>query len=526
MIGRWCMLFLLCVQGLLCAQSPTLRIISRQGVETTAAAVGDVCTVDITIPEHVDARSIAVAGLTQEELLQRQDSMRTSIINGVRTQQRSIGYRIQCETEGRRTIGPARMMTPQGELLSNAVDLTVHAVVASSQQHTVKAFWSVPKKNFYTGQGIPYQLKFLYNDTHIRNIHPAPFSMPDGTLEAQSTVAGVETIQGVTYHTLTWHGIVYPTTKTSFTLPRVTIVYDMPMNQHDDFGWGAMFSLFTSQQAHVIAPALTIVQKELPSHGGPIAGIGSLSRVDLKVSTTTRPAHEPLVVTLAGYGTVEPKSFQAPTLKMADGMQWYPSQFRIKPEGFEQEYVVVASQEGNVTIPEQTITFFDPEKEVYQDVVTQAVSLTITPGKPLQEGVREQDIPEVAAAQRQEVAVHEPSQEPLLPWYWYVCLLLAPVIIRVGSRPARWLQKIVRERRNWNRVVRAVVYAASRQDGYGVYQALERVGTESGMYARMMQHPRARILWEQVEAGAFGKAPCIELHAARELLSLVQKLRK
>jgi len=551
MIGNALLFLLLTITHSLHAAGAELRITARSGTQLSSVAVGTVCSVELTIPADTPLRgNISIEGIDRSEILGQQESMRTFVHNGVRTQERIIGCQVRFLTEGKRRIGPARVATDTGELVSNSLTLLVEqASQKTSGADEVKAQWQLPATDCYKGQGISYQLQFLYTNADIQNIHPLPIDIPDCRLEQQDAVAGITKIAGRTYHTMTWQGIIYPKKEGLFTVPAATISYQVP--QHEAGGqphWFSFISMFSGAQVeHATAPAVKLKIKPLPPHHAPVAGIGEIESVDLVVASATIVAGEPLVATLRIVGAVAQDSYQPPILQLPEDMQVYPSKAKYHEQAGSnvvQEYILQAHKDGPVTIPAQEITFFNPTLEKYQTHRTQPFELLVMPSNRVAENDDTLTLATTQSGVVQErlVAVAEPQQ--LLPLWLFLLLMVVPIVVRFAYSYVKnllWGCVIYARQRWWLlSAKRSVGRAYEQHDNYKIYKVLYDVAlklTEKttltddsalhflrtrGLHEGEIE--RWKHLWEVFVAGAFGGTGSIDRALVAEFFVISNKL--
>lgn len=535
-----------CILGVAHVAAMQLRVVSAQGTPLKKVAAGAPCLVELVIPSSAELKQRPVIpGLEKVAVLRTQESSQIFIVNGKQRQEKTLGYYVRFSEPGTYALGPVRVSTAQGELVSNQLAVTVEeaASTASDQhEHTAFARWQFEKKSAYVGEAIPFSLKFYYTNNDITALEPVPFSLPDARLVVQEAgVGSFETVGGVTYQVREWRGQVYVHKAGEFSAPPVTFEYAEPNRQQDDrFGFMFMQLLGGSLlRKQLQAPGKKLMIKNMPVTTETIAGVGVISGLQAELTAQSAQAGAPVKFTLSVTGKADMEGLAAPALTVPDAIKAYFSRATVSPQtqqGVQTktwEYVIQGLAAGAQTIPAQKLVFFNPEKESYEAFTTQPVTLEISgsietqvaeeTGTIAETPVQEQGIPEEAKA------VILPEQTLLidtgaLPWIWFWVLMLLILSARIKKK------KLVHYGSAWKDYLkkRWVLYrmrmSLKKADAYTMYrvmrQGTEKIYGEFPVFLEPAKEWHAR--WDSLTAAAFSDNNRAELAAAEDILRMIR----
>src|SRR5207302_110904 len=122
-----------------------------------------------------------IDGLAADQIISQQTGRQIFINNGRTTEERTMGYLITFPKVGTYTIGPARVQTAQGEMLSNRIVVKVQdpVEVAQHEKKLVDAAWHCGKEEAYLLEPVPYTLTFYYTDNAVEKVQIQPLDMHD-----------------------------------------------------------------------------------------------------------------------------------------------------------------------------------------------------------------------------------------------------------------------------------------------------------------------------------------------------------
>jgi len=548
-IGNICIvLFIACVTTI-AAQNNTLqlRIASERASSIQQAYAGVPFFVEVVATGNFELpQRLTIAGLKQNNILHQQQSTQMSVVNGVRSQEKKLSYLVRFDHPQQIQLGPLEVVTAQGTVRSNVLDLTVQDAsqynpaqdeqqvnfVANKGQRGAKnvqqadefAMWSIEKKGVYVGQAIPYKLRFYYTDPDITGVAIAPITIPKARMVPDPQVhRGTEVRNKVSYQFLEWSGVIYPQQAGALVLPRVVFEYTKPQASDHISSWGNVMGLlsgFLSREQR-IAESVRVTIKPLPVYHGSstVMGVGTISHIDFTMPVQKGAQGDPLVGTLVIDGNFDTQALTAPSLIMPqedgkDIFKVYSSQARAQgtfPK-FTQtfEYIIQGLQTGNWQIPDQAFTFFNPDLEEYQTFTTPSYAVEITPGKLPVAKPEEVEAEEMADCNPMvDATVHAvqlPWTRKTIPFVWFVLGLLAPLLWLVfGSVVLAYIY-------SWGRYfsqlyrLRQLRYilrkAVNREDFYGFYVALQNTLSRYADDIQKRFSESEKELWNELFAQA------------------------
>lgn len=463
-IGKVFFLLLCCVRTY--AEHIQLRIVSEQGRPIQRITAGSPCMVEVIIPGSVTLQKRpAIAGITQSQIIREQESMQMYIKNGITMQERIIGYLVSFPEVGTVHIGPARVETSQGELVSPTVTLEVQEV-AVQQTAQVRAELHLEKTSAYISEAVPYTIRFYYSNDAVSQVALRPFSLSDCKMVQSDTVRkGTTEQQGERYAYLEWSGVLYPQRAGRITIPRIYFDYTESASRALQQQWAQfmhMMSGFFSQKQLSTEPMVLHVQ-QLPPSTQQVVGVGSITDVALTCSSKTIMQGESLTCHVRIDGAFDGDALQLPSLQVPETVRVYQSQTKKSgayPENtITYEYIVQALEQGTIEIPAQRYCFFDPKSERYMVFTTPPHMIYVTPAVHAAEApVEIIEKPQPQEAQ-QPLSVPVVSEQALdvavkLPLHWFFVLLLLPVVwVSIRKYLFLWYAAVRRQRER-TRIIR------------------------------------------------------------------------
>lgn len=477
-IGSIFFLLLCCVQTY--AEQIQLRVVSEQGHPIQRIAAGAPCMVEVIIPGSVTVQKRPViAGIDTSQIIREQESMQMYIRNGVTMQERTISYLVSFPEVGTVHIGPARVETSQGELVSPTVTLAVQEA-APQQTPQVRAELQLAKTSAYISEAIPYTIRFYYSDDAVGRVGLQQFYVADCKI-VQNDAVRKNTFEknNVHYTSLEWSGIIYPQKAGRITIPRIYFEYAESASHAQQHQWAQFMHVmggFFSRKQQNTEPAKLDVQ-QLPPTKEHVVGVGTITDVTLDCSATTLTQGESLTCHVQIDGAFDPDALQVPPLQVPDTVRVYPSQTESSgtyPHTTKTyEYIVQALEEGTIEIPAQRYCFFDPHNERYAFFMTSPQKIFVTPALHAPEQlVQDREEPEQSEVATPTTLSVETSEQPAsdsapLPLRWFLLLLLLPVFwVCIRNHMYAWYATVQtkRERTRIMRMVRRDLHGAVEHD--------------------------------------------------------------
>jgi len=453
-IGKFYFLYFIAVFPLFMHARVNLEVRNADGIKTEHIVVGQPCTVEVTIDEiNGSVSAPTIHGL--EQFKPRRTGMYMSTINGVSSTKYT--YQMTMDQLGTFTIGPAKIMHQQKELLSNTVNITVgnddvsHATHNQrSSQKELKAFLrlTVDNDDVVVGQKIHVTLRFYYQDSGLTL---TDISQPDlSAFDIQGTgkpVGGTADVNGIAYRYAEWSWDMYPTKAGEIAIPAYSVDYEFPVQ--DNRLRTSFFMLLNNrtERKRIYSNALMIVVHPLPYSSVPAQAVGTFDDFTATLSPAIAKEGEGMILTLEVSGDGNMKSIQLSNLNMPSELKWYDSTTTmVEPSTAGQltkkrfEFVVQGIKAGEWEIPEQSFTYFDINKHAYVTLKTLPLALRIIPGIDRQQvaNVTHQSKTEHFAACQEDVlplnitGLWYPvsSREPL-SWFLFYLLLIMPLMYGV-----------------------------------------------------------------------------------------------
>ncbi|MEQ1876665.1 MAG: BatD family protein [Bdellovibrionia bacterium] len=136
------------------------------------------------------------------------------------------------------------------------------------------------------------------------------------------------------------------------------------------------------------SPEVSVKVKPLPTAGRPADFSGGVGEFEVRSTISARsvPAHQPFSYKIKFEGRGNAKTIELPQLQLPVNLELYDTKAETKffKEGNsykEFELLIIPRQEGKVSIPEITVSIFDPKKIQYITKSVPPIEVTVTPGR-------------------------------------------------------------------------------------------------------------------------------------------------
>ena len=531
-----------CAQ-LLNAADIQLRVVSDAGNQISRIAVGAPCMVELIIPgaATVTKRPV-IPGIDPESIMREQESVQMQMGNGVNTHERTISYLVSFPEVGTIRLGPARVMTSQGELFSSEVTLEVQEVSApaSSQENFVFAELQLEKQEAFLQEAIPYTIRFYYTQDAVQQVTLQPFSVPNcEVVQAANVRQGDTTYHATPCKFAEWSGVLYPERAGRITIPRIIFQYTQPhVSSATQHQWAHFMHMLAPSVTHKqqTTQPVSVTIKPLPPTTEFVCGVGTISHVSLSFPSDTVTQGESLVGTLQIVGNAHMPSLKLPPLQVPEALRVYPSHAQEKgtyPHYTKtNEYIVQGLEAGSWLIPEQRYVFFDPAQAQYKVFVTPARTIYVMPSTVANnttDADKDEDASINDAEDTDTPVVNIPlvapaNRAPFMPLWLFISLMLAPVLWTLSKKQLhRWyaqIQKRRARRRAFRTARHELQKAADEHDPYAFLTAWRKF-LDSAQLPAQMEH-EWNIVMHEIEATAFSKSGSLHLrtllHQAYEAL--------
>lgn len=241
----------------------------------------------------------------------------------------------------------------------------------------------VDKKEAFEGEQIMVSW-YLYTQGRVREIDTLKYPELKGFWKEDIQIATTlnfqqDSLNGVPYNKalLTSYAL-FPIeagqTKIDSYRARATIMGDA-------WGFGRNFTATKASEE------IPIVIKPLPTANRPENFSGAVGEFQMKVelSDKTVVANQPFALKVRFDGRGNAKLIELPKLNLPSGLEVYDIKknseyFKTGSSYKEFEVLLIARQSGDVEIPGVGTSYFDPQKEQYEKLFSEAIKITVLPG--------------------------------------------------------------------------------------------------------------------------------------------------
>jgi hypothetical protein len=432
-----------------------------------------VLDVSVSANKELQSNKIDVAGLDKFSVMGQGSSQQFSTINGVMSFQKTIHVTIASSQEGVYTVGPAHITIDGNHVESNTIFVNVSKDVKSNgsqgsgsgqvggQSGDVKVFCklSTDKKQAVRFEPIVVRLK-IYTNTALHSLELVKIPTFNDFLskEIKKIENKRETIDGQQFDVTEKTFVIFPLKEGVKKITPATIVAGIPEARtkkkrrgfmDEDFFFDFFGPRFSNRQ--IDSNALEITVNPVPEHSGILGGVGIFTTWHAQLEKDMISVNEPVVftVTLEGRGNLE--NVAVPKLNLPASVKYYESKTTIDEDvsvayvGGKKtfEFILQASQPGQLEIPEQVFTFFDTQSKTFKTLKTEPFTLKVTgvavPAPTVQSTPQsptpEQQEQEAPVPQEKKDDIHfimeecDHKEAPApLPLWLFVMLLFAPLV--------------------------------------------------------------------------------------------------
>lgn len=381
-------------------------------------------------------------------------------INGVTKRSWHMTYRIWTEKTGEYVVGPARISTPKGIIVSNSI--AVHVVAPEElrrQQKNVPFFVELEAKNkrIFIGQRTNLVLTlYARNDLVVESCSmPQSYRIGKNVYAWTESAQGIKKIDGISYRYVEWNSDVLFDEAGKIAIPgaHFACVTQKKSRASSMFGFIMPHFGMNRQEHDVVSSGLLIDVLPLPDKNRSIAAVGSFSELKMYVDTTRVREGEAFVLTLELGGAADVRLIDTFSLEVPEIGKVYPSKTEVtkNPDvagGWVRtfEYIVQPKAAGSYTIPSQYFSFFDPEYEIYETLAAEGFEievianvLTVKPAESTQ-----QDVPSNVQSDQfsQDLNVYWirfVGTKKVLSWQFFFLIFFLPIFVcLIYSIQIRW----------------------------------------------------------------------------------------
>ena len=202
----------------------------------------------------------------------------------------------------------------------------------------------------------------------------------------------IENVNGRAYRAVVWRQyLLYPQMTGKLEIPSVTFKGIVVQQNRAVDPFEAFFnggSGYVEVKRNIVAPGLTIQVDPLPQKPADFSGGVGRFNISGQISKTTVKAGDPVTlrVVVSGTGNLKlikqpevnfPKDFDKDDPKITDKTKLTTSGVG---GNMVYDFLVVPRNQGQFTIPEVSLTYYDTQANTYKTVKTKPFALTVTPG--------------------------------------------------------------------------------------------------------------------------------------------------
>ncbi len=202
----------------------------------------------------------------------------------------------------------------------------------------------------------------------------------------------IENVNGRAYRAVVWRQyLLYPQMTGKLEIPSVTFKGIVVQQNRAVDPFEAFFnggSGYVEVKRNIVAPGLTIQVDPLPQKPADFSGGVGRFNISAQLSKTTVKAGDPVTLRVVVSGTGNLKLIKLPEVNFPKDFDKYDPKITDKTKlttsgvggNMVYDFLVVPRNQGQFTIPEVSLTYYDTQSNAYKTVKTKPFALTVTPG--------------------------------------------------------------------------------------------------------------------------------------------------
>lgn len=202
----------------------------------------------------------------------------------------------------------------------------------------------------------------------------------------------IENVNGRAYRAVVWRQyLLYPQMTGKLEIPSVTFKGIVVQQNRAVDPFEAFFnggSGYVEVKRNIVAPGLTIQVDPLPQKPADFSGGVGRFNISGQISKTTVKAGDPVTLRVVVSGTGNLKLIKQPEVNFPKDFDKYDPKITDKTKlttsgvggNMVYDFLVVPRNQGQFTIPEVSLTYYDTQANTYKTVKTKPFALTVTPG--------------------------------------------------------------------------------------------------------------------------------------------------
>ncbi len=367
-------------------------------VDKTQGSIEDFFRLTLSIKNVSNVRRPQFPSSEDFQVQYQGQSSQTQWINGETSSQVDFKYNLIPLKTGQLTIPVVSINIKGQEYRTEPIHLNISEVSETPIEQKlafVKQFLSLSQA--YPGQQLHYTFElYIRQGLQLRNLN---FSRPEfSAFQVKDSVqkeSVIKNIEGILFEIYTVQLILFPQ-KTG----KITILPASLQGQQlaEKTQRGSVFkSLQDSFFGEELQPfqlrtkPLTLEVLPIPSNNQPIGFYGLVGKFNLqaKLSESEIKVGESATLTITVSGTGLPETIQKPVLILEESLKIYEDQpmFQSDLEGDQQigkaifAMAIVPSKPGTIAFPPVSISFFNPETQLFETAEVEISPISVAPGE-------------------------------------------------------------------------------------------------------------------------------------------------
>ena len=370
-----------------------LKIKALDGAPLETAGIGVPFLVEVTAGGRDTYQKPVIAGLDTFQV--QTAGIRVYTVNGDTSS--TYTYKVRIDQPGTYVIGPATLSINGVQSQSKAIRIVVANTQTIDQTYAKKVRanatdalvqLSTDKTQCFVGERVMVSLTFLGKKDKAKLEQLEEPKIPEFHMGTKvGPIAGIQTINGSEYSTVTWTWELFPKKDGQFIIPACGANYQVEQEMNDNLSFFSPFFRVRAERKRTYSNACTLTVDPLPAHTGHVDAVGTFKRFDATINPPVAQEGEGMVLMLEVEGDGDLAKIPIPQLhNMPPSLKWYDSKQYIRDtHGIHGlpvkcfEYIVQGLEQGSWEIPSQTFTYFDVAKRQYVTLKTAFCSVTINP---------------------------------------------------------------------------------------------------------------------------------------------------
>jgi hypothetical protein len=344
-----------------------------------------------------------IEGLENFNIFGNSLSRHFSFINNKTLSQLFFKYTLDAAQEGVFSLGPAIVEVDGKKIKSNVIKIRVEEYKKENlskgvqkQRGRISSRYFCElisnKKEVVLGEPILISAKVFFTNPKAKISIELPDLSEFVSEEIDQEIQNREVVEGITFHTIEKRFVLIPLTKGSKVIAPFRVLYREPV-QSGPVGlsfWDVGDIFGPKYKEKLIASnKLTLNVNDLPPSSSSADAVGKFNSFKASVDSDEVFENEPITFSLEIEGEGNFQQIEVPKLNLEDYFKYYDSNANLKKDvqkGFlygskKFEYVLQISKVGEIEIPAQKFTYFDPKTKQYEILTSNSIIVKVKPSK-------------------------------------------------------------------------------------------------------------------------------------------------